>query len=504
MSIDYSIAIDSDHDGVYETEIRGQVIEMRWRLGMRQAYDSMAEKSWAKITLDNRSGAFSPERQALAIGARIQIQSRHKGITRTHFTGSISRIEPEPGAWSQKRAHIHLQDIQAELENSPAPLPPQADVSADQVIAALLAKAVLRRAVLAGYCLLNIAGYNTIDSVKIYPPQRPAQRLQSGKTRFAYVGDWWRDSTSARQAISDIVASERGRFYINRAGEAVFLNRHHTLLRGTIAAKFDNSMRGLSYSYGDDRVNCLTLRMRPRALTSSDALLWQLRSPLRIEARSNVDVTLRLLDAREQPMGLLTVDRLESRFQLTAQTSGQPFTLGVKAEITRLAASAATVSISNRRGHAVYLTLLRLFGKALQRGDSLEIVVKNEQAILLYGLKPLLIDLPALSDFATAQAFAEYELARQAHPRGLVSAITLKAREQPAALSASLFDRIRISDSQTGHDKGDYFIIGEEHQISAGGYEHETRWTLEPIDVTRFVVLDGSSVDDSAEVLAPY
>ncbi len=504
MTITYSIAIDGDHDGVYETEIRGHVIEMRWRLGMTKAFDSMAEKSWARITMDNRGGAFSPERQALAVGSRIRIQSRHNGITRTHFTGSLSRIEPEAGDWSQKLAQIRLQDIQAELENSPARLPPQTDATADKVIEALLAQAIIRRAVLAGFCLINVTGYNMINSARIFPPQRPAQRLESGKTHFAYVGDWWRDSTTVRQAIRDIVASERGRFFINRAGEAVFLNRQHAIQRGTIAARFADSMSGMTYSYGDDRLSSVTLRMLPRALSASDALLWQLRSALRINARSEFDMTLRMLDERGEPMGLLSVDRLEHRFDLSARASGQPFTLGVKAEIISLEASSATVRISNRRRHAVTLTLLRLYGQTLQRGDPLEIVVNDEAATHLYGYKPLVMDLPALSDIATAQAFARYELARRKQPRGRVSAITLDARDNPAALSASLFDRIRISDSQTGHAKQEYFIIGEEHHISAGGCNHEARWTLEPFDPTRYVVLNGSRVDDASEALAPF
>ena len=504
MTADFSIAIDKDQDGKYETEIRDQVIEMRWRLGMRRAYDSMAEQSWARITVDNRNGEFSPERHALAIGARIRIQSRHKGITRTHFSGALSHIEPEAGAWSQKLARLHLQDLQAELENSPALLPPQANASADTVIAALLARAVLRRPVLAGYCLVDISGYNLIDSARVYPPQRPAQRLEAGKTRFAYVGDWWRETTSARQAISDVVSSERGRFFINREGEAVFLNRHHTILRGAIAARFDNSMSGLRYSYGDQRLNCVRLRMRPRALSADNGLLWQLRSPLLIKARADFHVTLRLLDERDEPLGLLSVDRLASRFQLSANTTGEPYTREVKAEIAGLGASSATARISNRRRHAVYLTQLRLYGQALQRGDPLEIVVADEAAIALYGLKPLSIDLPALSDFATAQAFASYELARRSRPRGQVSAIRIDARQHAAGLSASLFDRIRISDSQTGHAQEDYFIIGEEHELGDGGASHQVSWTLEPIDRTRFVVINGSRVDAAAEVIAPY
>lgn len=504
MTIRYSIVIDGDHDGRAENEIRGQVIEMRWRLGMRQAYDSLAEKSWARVTVDNRTGAFSPERNRLTPGTRLRIQSLHDGSARTHFSGVLSHIEPEAGDWSRKLAIIHLHDMQVWLESSPARLPPQVDVTADQVIEALLAGAAIVPAAIAGYCLINIAGYNNIDAVRIFAPLRPPQRLERGKTRFAYVGDWWRETTSIRAAIGDIVASERGRFYVDRAGKAVFLNRHKTLVHDSIAAEFDDNMSGMDYSYGDQRLNQLTLLMRPREIGVEDSLLWQLPSALRIAPRSEIDVTLRLRDDRDQPVGLLRVDRLISRFFLSADGSGDEITRNVAAEVLRAEASSAVVRVRNRRRQAVYLTLLRLHGQALYRRDPLGIVLDDGEGMYRYGIKRLTLDLPALSDIATAQAFAAYEVARRKHPRGTIHSLQINAREQPAALKLSLFDRIRISERQTGHTEKDYFIIGEEHRVNAGGKSHEVSWTLEPADSTRFVIVNQSAINNSAEVLTPY
>ena len=505
MTIRYSIAIDGDHDGSAEREIREQVLEMRWRLGMRQAYDSLAELSWARIRVDNRSGAFSPERNRLASGTRIRIQSLHDGQTRTQFSGILSHIEPEAGDIGGKRALIHLHDLQVWLESSPARLPPQVDVTADQVIEALLAGAIIRPAVIAGFCLIDVAGYNTIDQVSIFAPLRPAQQLERGKTRFAYVGDWWHESTSIRAAIGDITASERGRFYINREGQAVFLNRHKTLVHDTVAATFVDNMTGMTYGYGDQRLNHVTLLMRPRQIGIRDSLLWQLPTVLRIQPRSELDLTLRLRDERDEPIGLLRVDRLISRFHLYADGAGDGLRQDVAAEVLRAEASSALVRVRNRRRHEVYLTLLRLHGQALYRRDPLEIVADDGEGMYRYGIKRLMLDLPALSDIATAQAFAGYEVARRKHPRGTAHSLRINAREQPAAaLSLSLFDRIRISEAQTGQMAQDYFIIAEEHHVSDGGKSHEVIWTLEPADSTRFVIVNQSAVDSAAEVLAPY
>lgn len=508
MTLTYRITIDRDHDGVFgaaDEEISARVIELRWRLGMRSAYDSLAQPNWARITARNPDGAFSPERRALDSGARVRIQSDDDGLARTHFTGAVSRIEPDEGDYSRKQAIIHLHDIQPWLADSPARLPPQIDVTADQVIARLLDGATLRRPALAGHCLIDVDGYNLIDSARVFPPENVGRRLQRGKTRFAYVGDWWRASTSTRDAIGEIAASERGRFYLDRAGEAVFINRHHTLIQRRVVAEFNDDMSGMTYSYGDQRLNQVALQMTPRALGENDTLLWQLRSAMRIPPRSERLMDLRLADERDQPLGLLGVDRLESRFQRSPAAGGRQVHSGAAAEVAQLGASFVRLRVANHSRRDLYLTVLQLYGKPLYRGDPIEVSAVDGKGMHVYGLRRLELDLPALSDFETAQAFADYELARRKHPRGVISALRVQAREhKTTALEATLFDRVRIRESQTGHGARDYFIVGEEHHVQAGGTRHEVTWTLEPADSTRFVIIDRSVIDGRSEVIAPF
>jgi len=507
MTIRYSIAIDRNHDGDFDDadgEINARVIELRWRLGMRRAYESMADYGWARITVLNADGAFSPERVRLDSGTRVRIQSEYAGVSRGHFTGSISHIEPDEGDFGRKQALIHLQDIQPWLADSPARLRPQTDVTADQVIAQLLDEATLRRPALAGYCLIDVEGYNLIDSARIFPPGNGGRRLQPGRSRFAFVGDWWRDTTSTREAIAEIAASERGRFYINRAGEAVFLNRHHTLTEHTITAEFHDDMHGMEYSYGEGRLNQIALLMTPRAIGEGGTLLWQLRSPLRIRPASEVMMNLRLVDERDRPVGLLEFERVLSRFQL-GPAGGPEIRSGVATEVAQLGTTFVQLRVVNHSPRTAYLTVLQLYGTPLYRSDPLEISAADGEGMHIYGLKRLALDLPALSDIETAQAFAAYELARRKHPKGAVRTLQLNTRDHlPAALSATLFDRIRVSETQTGHGAREYFIIGEEHHVTAGGTRHDVTWTLESADSARFVIVDNSVIDSRTEVIAPY
>ncbi len=507
MTIRYRVEIDRDHDGAFSDpggEISERVLELEWRLGMASPYDGMAADSWARISLRNHDGAFSPERHRLESGTRVRIQSVAGGQTRAHFTGYLSHVELEAGAYGTRRAILHLADLQAWLRDSPARLEPQVDVTADAVIGRLLDGATLRRAAIAGYCLIDVPGYSQIDACRVFPARNVARRLERGRTRFAYVGDWWRETTSTLEAIGDVVESKRGRFFIDRAGEPVFLNRHHTLVSRQLRASLDDDMIGMRYQYGERRLNQISLSMRPRAIGQRDTLLWQLRQPLRIDRFSELRLSLRLLDERERPVGLLELDRLEARFR-HGRATGEEWRENVSAEAVSLGAASVEARVSNQSREDLYLTALELYGKPLYRGDKLAIRLGDGAGMHVYGLKSLSLELPALSDLATAQAFAAYELARRRHPRGMVEELWLEARDHPqAALGASLFDRVRVSESQTGHGAREYFIVAEAHHVGAGGTRHETRWTLEPADSARFVIVDDSRVDAAAEAIAPY
>ena len=507
MMTSWRIAIDRNHDGNFEDaeDITAETLDLQWRLGLRQPYDSIADYSRAQIRVRNMSGEFSPERGQLKPGTRLCIQSKNGDAARTHFIGFIRHVQPESGDWSRKQAVIHAQDIQPWLDGSPVKLAPQVDVTADEVIDSLLNQAMLRPAMLAGYCIIDAAGYNLIDAVKIYPAQMAAQRLALGKTRFAYVGDWWTGATSVRQAVGELAESERGRFYIDREGRAVFLNRHYTLIHKTLAARFQDDMAGLDYRYGDVGLNHVTLLMTPREVGADGTVLWRLARAQAVRQGQRLTLNLRLVDERNMPLGLLKLERLDASFHSRPDGSGEAVRGQVAVDIVDLGPMSVQVQIRNDGSRDVYLTELRVIGKPLYRADPLEIVVSDRANITLYGLRRMAFDLPALSDIETAHAFATYEAARRKHPSGTVRTLSLNARDhRDTALDLTLFDRIRITESQTGHRAADYFIIAEEHRVSLGGSRHEVTWTLEPADSTRFVVVDDSRIDNPQEVIAPY
>ncbi|MCY4145746.1 MAG: hypothetical protein OXE95_02380 [Chloroflexi bacterium] len=507
MTIEYRVAIDRDHTGDFaaDEDISGDVIALRWRLGMRAPYASMADYGDALITLRNQAGVYSPERSSLPIGGRVRIQSRRRGVARSHFVGFISHIEADAGELGQRQARLHLRDSQVWLAQSPAMLPPQVEVTADQVIGQLLDQAILRRPALAGYLFIDRPGSNMVDSARIFPAQSVAQELAAGTARFAYVGDWWDGTTSSRDAIGELAASERGRFYISRDGKAVFLNRRYTLLRKTIGAHFSDDMAGCAYVYGDNQLNRLTLQVAPRTVGEAGSLLWRLPMAQHVPPRSDTKLTLQLVDERGQPLGMLAFERLATRFQLGSSPESGVITQNIAVKVTQLGATSLQVRICNHNRRTVWLSLLNVYGRPLYRGAPLEVSAQDVASMHTHGLRGQRRSLPALSDVDTAQAFADYEVAQRRKPRGVIRELQLDAHQHPAAaLDLSLFDRVRVSEAHTGHSARDYFIVAEAHEVGAGGAIHRLRWTLEPADMTRYFMIDSHHIDASDEQILPF
>ncbi len=508
MPITYTVAIDANHDGDFidmGEAISSAIIDITWRLGMAELYASLAPPATATITVRNPDKAFSPEYAGgLQPGTRIRIQSDDGTTVRTHFTGLIDHIAPSSGALGQRTAVIHAIGVDAALAAQTISLPPQTSVTADDVIDAVLDAANLRRAILAGYCIIGVSGYNSLDTAKLFG-QNSARTLESGKSTFAYVGDTWDGGIRAASAIAQTAVSERGRFFCNRAGEAVFYNRHHTLTSTTSAAAFADDMDGLAYAYGADVTNHVQVTLTPRSIGAAHSTLWTLVSSQRIDPGITT-LHVRFRDDDDQPTGALLllppIAGIDFNANTAADGTGTDQTDSVRVQVEREGFSSATLRIISAAGRAVYLQAgMRLRGTPLLIGDPVTIEHVDMESVTFYGQHSLTLNLPTLTSLDEADQMARYELARRKSPRGTIRAITLSTRTHPAhVLARTLFDRITITETQT-HHSGDYIIVAEDHHVTKGGTSHTVVWSLEPADSDVYVVI-GLHNPDGTRVLA--
>ena len=159
-------------------------------------------------------------------------------------------------------------------------------------------------------------------------------------------------------------------------------------------------------------------------------------------------------------------------------------------------ASAAVFTIRNDSTDAVYLLAgMTIRGTPIIQGDPITLDQTDWLSVSLHGLHELSFNLPALDSLEEADQLARFELTRRKDPRGAVRRIQVSGTNHlTQMLTRTLFDRITITETQTGQD-ADYFIIAEEHVVDRGGWRHQVTWLLEPASASTFWIIDTSRLD---------
>lgn len=503
MTISYTVAVDRDNDGDFADSgenLSADVLALRWRIGLARAYDSLAEPGMAQITLRNVDQTYSPEINPLQPGQMVRIQSDDGSTVRTHFTGHISHIEPQPGDQGQRNAVLHAVDALWQLPHHTVRLPPQVNVTADAVIETILNRVPLRRTKLKGYWVLGRASHSELGTNTRLPIVTIPRSLETGQTTFAYVGDTWGDGIPASTALQQIAETERGRFFINRSGQAVFYSRHHLLKATTSLATFADEMAGVVYDYGADTISQVQVRLLPRSIGPAGTVLWRLENAQRIPPRGVLHIVVRFRDDEGRPIGALELIPPVRLLDFAANTledgGGPDMSAQVEIVLRQVDFSAALLEIRSSSALTVWLQAgAQVRGTPLYTGDPLTLEQTDYGALAFYSPQALQFDLPLLDSVEQAESLARFELARRKTPRGHIRSLTLSSATHAAQIVArTLFDRITVQEAQTGHDAG-YFIIAEDHRVDLGGYRHRVTWLLESADANRFWVLGYSRLN---------
>jgi hypothetical protein len=475
--VTYQVQVDGDDDAAFGCDLTAAVTALRWRLGL----DAPAS---AVLTLRSAERAFAPESGGADLtGRRVRIISDDGAAQRVHFTGYITRAAPLPGR--QHTTVLHAEGLDAALGRVLVRLPPLVNARAGAIIARILDAAPLRPWPLAGRWLLGRAGHSALGRTTRLAPPKIARCLDAGQTAFAYAGDTWDAGVSALEAIRAVTEAERGRFFVGRDGQAVFLERRRALLPGEPAAVFSDDMDGLDYDYGGEVVNTVRVRCLPREVGAAGTALWALPGAQVIAPRGRWAVTAAYCDETGQPLGALALIAPVRGHDFSASAApdgtGADLTALVDVFVREAGAAAARLEIRSRTTQPLYLRL-QVRGTPLRRGAPLTVTAASAAAAAFYPPAALTLDLPQLDSLAQARSIARFELARRHAPRGRVRTLTLAANSQQAhMLARTLGDRVRLHETQTGHT-ADYFIADEAHEVTQGGSRHRVTWTLARAD----------------------
>lgn len=478
MTLIYHVQLDTADDGSYATDLVSDVISLWWRLGMQQPSQSIAPLSKAKITLDNIDKKYSPEDVSsnLEIGRKVRIQTTTTGpITTTMLIGVIVNVIVTQEN-NQHISQVFIEGIERELFFVEVLIAPQVDVLPNTVMALIMAE---------------VGGLTFLGD--------------TGQTRFAYMADNWNEGILAIEGIREAVDADRGSYYSQRNAALRYRRRRFNTTNDTSQHTFNDDMIDIDYSYGHDTVSTVKVTCIPRKQLAAGTIIWTVFNAQRILTGISRRIIATFRDDQENPCGAIVIVTPVATTDYVANTkkdgTGTNVTAFVTVALTSSDFSAATLTVTSTYPETVYMQPgMQLRGTPIYGGVPITVEQTDATAEAAYGKNILHLNLSPVDSIDDANEVAQYELGRRKNPIGNIGSILLDAQDHPIQIARrTMRDRITITETQTDHSD-DYFIIGEEHEITLGGAQHQTRWYLEPASISDYWLMDSSKLDDNTRL----
>ena len=491
MTITWKIYIDFDRDGSFATandEVTSYVIDAHWRIGMRNAFQLTSDEAELTMTLKNKDKRFSPENTGgtyygkLKPQLPIKVDGIYNGSTLTFYRGWVDTFLPSWNVRGELVCMVPARGAKQFLHDTELYLELMQDVTADEVLAVIFEDVILPP-ITGSTWLLGLSGSSELGvTTYVTDVAGSSYDFEVGAYTFPYVGDSFADKTSAYDVIERLMRSERGHFYFDRSGTAVFLNRSHFQADYNTVGTVNDLMLQMDYDYGSDIKNMIRVNVSPRTISAGTVTLWSLEEAVRVDAGGTVTVRARYADDQGgmvagYNVGTPTPTASSSSITLTSFT-----TTARSAECTFVNSGSAPGSV----------TALDITGQKITTWNRMEIEETDADSVSRYGRRPLDLDCDLLASEEAGRDVAQYELARLSSPRGMVRSLTLAERNSTAGslmFNRTIADRIRVQETQTGHDAY-YFVIGEEWRLSDGLKAYQVNWNLEPASTYAFWILE--------------
>ncbi|MCA9913725.1 MAG: hypothetical protein KC496_10270, partial [Anaerolineae bacterium] len=514
---DFRVYIDFDRDDdfsdAYE-DITAYCQTAEWQIGATQPYQQVSDEASATFMLNNADRRFSPEYVESPYYGELDIHLKLKvectftwlGTETTYplYLGFIESIRPEPA----KRTDCTIKCVSAkqQLQDQYIQLPLLTNVRSDEVIQIILERLIMPPAINSNAWFLGVPGSSEIGETTYLADSSVAMDLDVGTKTWPYVADtWdanfygnqyvgedWSGGFKAWDAIKDVIRAERGRFYFDREGKAVFQARDHDQTNYINWGGFDTDTTSPAvetvvsdlnnYSYGKYIYNEVEVNAYPRQADSVDSLLYELPEPITVRAGDERSISAKYtpddadyeVSAIEPYISEITysgplsfsVEYMATRAKITiknvAQTSEED-SKGTLLEYDFHTMTSTRQTSSNDDTLDGELTTLKITGKKLIAFDKVTTEKVDGVSRSRYGARAYRIDAKLMDDINDANAMAEYVLSQRKDPYGAYESLVLKPFNRSTinrALTALIGRKYTLYDDSQGHE-ADYVIIGE-------------------------------------------
>jgi hypothetical protein len=467
--------------------ITAWVMDARWNVGFRDAYQHVADDNKLTLTLLNSGFEWTPELGLpnpiagnVKPNRRVKVQIKNPALGSVAFgtvdslyinmwDGWLHTIAPKAVAKNQKTAVLAATSARRFMTGYKADLALLESVNVSAILTAALAALTLPS---------GVSLDTDIDSgVYTYP-----YAFDNVETEENKLGLGPRTGTEPKDLLAVIrmcAEAERGRVFFDRSGTFTFWNRAVITNAGSqsLLATYTNSIYDADYVYGDHIINDVKAAFYKRKLSAAaDRVLWELDSALVVNSGETKVIRASYSDeGKNKRVGAKTVTH--------AVTYGGGGGIGVTITLSP-GATSCKITIVNGAGVARTIATLQLLGQKITAWNRAEVQSTDSTSISDYGDLPLVIDNELTASDLEAKAIADWEVARHKDPRGRLRSIKYIPRDstmEQEVVERTVGNRIHVTDSSTDSSGRDYLIIGEEHNIVGREGVLFTTWYLEPI-----------------------
>lgn len=493
----WTIAVNWDRDGDYSDlydDVTAHTISAMWVLGAQKPWQDVADNSVLKLMLDNADRRYSPDYAASPLFGRVvpqrpvRITSFDGVTTRVHWIGWIESIAPVVGRYGKRTVEIIAAGAMQFLKTTETHVTLQENKRTDQIIDALVREVVMPPALSRAWVLGRV-GNSEVGATAYLAETSAYSSLDAGTLTLGIAADNWvidgasdakKQSFDVYRAIGDITAAERGRFFFDRDGRAVFWNRHHLLQGGTPAATFDDTMTEMDYSYAgmDHLKNEVIVVSHPRRQgTSNTDTLWELgESVIPVAAGKTHRLYVQYEDSSGKRVGARDV---------VVDAASLAFAQGTATVTVEAKANGAELVLVNNGALDAVVTALKVIGRKIFDDGEIEVSALDSNSIIDYGRRTLKLNLPSIDTVQQAKDIADFERDRRKQPKGMIRSVTVKSHGKNGGvhhawqLALTIGSLIEVSETQTGHSAR-YTVIGEAHELSHQATLWKTTLYLEP------------------------
>lgn len=258
---------------------------------------------------------------------------------------------------------------------------------------------------------------------------------------------WFDKNKSAGQRIRELCEAEEATFYQDENGILRLENRNHVSTAPHNQVQHTIDPNDIMYYEGASStqiINRAIVRAKPRKIDSSYSEVWSNSVVEEVPAGETITIWATFYDEQAGrdilPIKDIAAPVANTDFTANSQDDGGGSDLSgdVSITITNFVES-AKIEIENTGGSTVYLTSLRLLGKAARVKQAIEIVREDAVSIGKFEPKEYVVENNLIQDPAVAEAIADNLVAKYSNPMGRVDV------KIPAIPHLQLKDLLKVS-----------------------------------------------------------